>query len=273
MSARNLERLILSDVADILKCVSADERNKWVTVGGILKDEYGDAAFDVWTDWSQSSDRYIEKDARAVWRSLGKNVKKAGIGTLIYLAKQNGWRRDEIAAENAMEPHKSTRKASTQKHDTSAYAARLWLAASFDDGFVGAHPYAVSKGIPWAAGAKRGTASGRLIGRGSDCVIVPIRTDSVGTLQGVQCINARGIKQTFGKIAGGCLVLGNTLDRAIPWYVAEGWASAVSVVFHHNNGNAVCAAAFGKHNLRASAEMLGEIFEPDLITVLAECDE
>ena len=152
--------------------------------------------------------------------------------------------------------------------DSTTQGLRLWLAGRTDDSTVGAHPYAVRKGITWAAGAGRGLASGKVIGQDADCLLVPIRTDGTGKVQAVQCINAAGAKQTFGKITGGYLVLGNTLDRHIPWYVAEGWASAVSVVVHHHRGNAVCAAAFCHSNMVPVAEMLSRQFGPDEIIVL-----
>ena len=159
------------------------------------------------------------------------------------------------------------------KRDTRLYAASLWLAAHFDDASVGSHPYAVKKGITSAGGAGRGIASGKLIGQRADCLMVPIRTDAISRLQAVQCINAAGVKQTFGAVNGGCLVLGNTLNKNLPWYVAEGWASAFSVVFHHHRGNAMCPVAFGKHNLMPTAEILARVFSPDEISVLQEQDQ
>jgi hypothetical protein len=272
MSARNLDRLTLKEVSDLLDFVPSDDRDEWIRIGGILKDEFGTDGFAVWDEWSRRSARYIEKDAIAVWRSLGQNAKKAAVGTLIYLGSRHGWRRDERAADRAEVSPTEPRRASPPERDTSAYATKLWLSASFGDAVVGEHPYAVRKGINWAAGAKRGKASGRLIGSEADCLVVPIRTDAVGKLQGVQCINVTGDKQSFGKISGGCLVLGHTVKLSIPWYVAEGWASAVSVVFHHHRGNAVCAVAFGKHNLMHTADLLSRVFAPDQITVLQERD-
>jgi len=158
-----------------------------------------------------------------------------------------------------------------QPSRTAAYALELWRKARTDDAVVGTHPYAISKGITWAAGAGRVVASGKIIGQHADCLLIPIRTEGTGKLQAVQCVNANGDKQTFGPIKGGCLLLGNTLDRSIPWYVAEGWASAASVVFHHHQGNAVCAVAFGKEQLLPVAKMLDAAFGA-AITVLKEQD-
>lgn len=267
-NSRNDERMTIGEAWNFLQFLSADDRGLWVKIGGVFKDEFGDEGFSLWDEWSQCSDKYSARDAAAVWRSLGKNTKRAGIASLVYLAKARGWTPDAEVPKvlPAQKP------APTTARDTSAYASRLWLSARFDDAVVGAHPYAVKKGITWAAGAKRGTASGSRIGKDADCVIVPIRADAVGLVQGVQCINSEGKKQTFGKVHGGCLVIGNTLDVGIPWYVAEGWASAVSVVFHHHHGSAVCAAAFGKHNLRAAAEILERVFNPPEIEILREQD-
>ena len=226
MSVRNYERITIDDAWRMLQFIQADLRDQSIKVGGILKDQFDNGGFTLWDEWSQRSDRYREKDTRSVWRSLGKNSKRAGIGTLVYLARQGGWSSDAKAPETAPKPRSAP--APQRERETSIYAARLWLASRFNDNVVGAHSYSIKRGITWAAGAGRGIADGKLIGRGADCVIVPIRTDGVGKLQGVQCINADGIKQTFGAVNGGCLVLGNILNKNLPWYVAEGWASAFS---------------------------------------------
>ena len=252
----------------MLQWIPAEDRDLWVKIGGILKDQFGDVAFALWDAWSRTSDKYRARDARAVWRSLGRNRVRARVGSLVFHAKEHGWTPDRNAPERAP-------KARTAPHpgrDTTAYALRLWLGARRDDATVGSHPYSVRKGIPWAAGAGRRLGTGKVVGTDADCLIVPIRSDGIGKVQGVQCINPDGAKQTFGSVTGGCLVLGNTLDQHIPWYVAEGWASAVSVVFHHRKGNAVCAVAFGKFNLEPTAEILERVFDPPEIVVLREVD-
>lgn len=94
-----------------------------------------------------------------------------------------------------------------------------------------------------------------------------IQTDKV---QGIQCINVEGRKQTFGKLSGGALILGNTLNKTSQWFVAEGWASCVSTVFHHNKQ--VCIASFGKGTQRAVAERIADVYQPDAIVILREED-
>lgn len=128
---------------------------------------------------------------------------------------------------------------------TADYAKRLWEAANLDDSYVAAHPYALAKGIPHACGAGRGRATGKVIGQGADCLIIPMRTIK-GVLTGVECIGAPGEKtpkQTFGK--KGLLILGNTLDKTLSVYITEGWADAVSV--WKAFGNVVVIAVFGNY--------------------------
>jgi phage/plasmid primase-like uncharacterized protein len=153
---------------------------------------------------------------------------------------------------------------------TQIYARELWLRANKAGAIVADHPYAIRKGIGWAAGAGRAMASGSVIGKNSDCLVVPIRT-MAGKLLAVQCINAAGDKQTFGGMGeDGCLLLGNTLDNSIPWIVCEGWADGVSFVFHVNRGNAVAAVAFGIKRMPRVAEALAERFRPAEIVIVED---
>ncbi len=115
---------------------------------------------------------------------------------------------------------RSVREAvNTQPKCTRNYAKQLWLAADNSDGHVARHPYAKSKGITWAAGAGRGMASGRVIGKDADCLIIPCRDLHTKSLLAVQAINRDGEKQTFGSLGNGALVLGNTLDKSLRWFV------------------------------------------------------
>ena len=150
----------------------------------------------------------------------------------------------------------------------SDYALSLWRDAS--EG-VSSHPYALGKGIDWEAGALRGRASGRVIGTNSDCLLIPIRNPKTWAVVAVQCINTEGKKQTFGAIKGSGFICGNTLDKSINWFVVEGWADAVSMVFHHYKGNAVAAAAMGGYEVQlALAEKLNVQFSPERIVIIKD---
>jgi len=257
MSARPRETS-LTDIHDALARIPAEDREVWVTVGMALKSELGDAGYDIWDDWSQTSDRYRAKDAADVWRSFkGGSI---GIRTLFYLGRQHGY---------AGGPQRRTQ---SPRRTTVAYALEVWLQADRADSAVRGHPYAVKKDIESAGGAGRGVANGKIIGSSADCIIVPVRNLQTEKVQGVQCINAAGAKQTFGGLFGGGLVLGNTLDKRIAWFVTEGWASAYSMVFHHLRGDAVAAVAFGKGNMQRVAQSIADRYQPDAVTILREVD-
>jgi hypothetical protein len=262
------------EVWQMLLYIPANDRGEWIKTGMAIKDYSGNDGYSLWIDWSQNADNYDPKTARSSWRSF----KGGGITilSLIQLARQHGWRPDAKPCAN--KPPKPRPAPAKTTHSTGAYALRLCLAASTDDVTVAGHPYAIAKGINWAAGAARGIASGFIVGKDTDCIIVPIRNLITNKVQGVQCISDKPVdgewpKQNFGSVSGGALILGNTLDKSIPWYVCEGWASTVSTVFHHLHGNGVCACSFGKSMQRPVAEVIAEHYEPKEVIILEEEDD
>ncbi len=256
-----------ADIWQMLQYIPAHDRDTWITVGMALKKEIGDSGYSLFNQWSQSANNYNAQAVKSVWRSFKNGA--VSIGSLFYLAKEHGWRSGSTAESFSPAP---LTVPNGKKHNTQAYALRLWLSAKTDDSVVAQHQYAIDKGIDWAAGAGRGIAIGSIIGKDTDCVIVPIRNIHTDKVQGVQCIDGQGRKQTFGSVSGGGLILGNTLDKSLPWYVCEGWASTVSTVFHHLRGNGVCACSFGKSMQRSVAEIIAEYHEPKEVIILEEDD-
>jgi hypothetical protein len=250
-----------------LRFIPADDREAWILCGMAIKAELGDSGYSIWDDWSQTAGNYKERDSRDVWRSFKDGNTR--IGTLFHLAKENGYRPSKKATESPA----LNKTSPSQRRNTDKYAAEIWLRADCSDKAVADHPYAVTKGIDWAAGAGRATVTGRVVGKEADCIIVPIRNIEANKVVAVQCINAEGDKQTFGSMSGHGLVLGNTLDKSIPWYVTEGWASGISMVFHHHRGNAVCGVAFGKSNMERVAQAIADHHHPKVVTILQEVDE
>ena len=251
----------------MLQPIPSHERETWITVGMALKSELGDGGFSLFDEWSKSADNYNHKSVTTVWRSFKGGA--VSIKSLVHLAKEHGWRNNTIPSKRHTPKFTKPPK---PRPNTNAYGLRLWLAADCHDSTVAGHQYAKDKGIDWAAGAGRGVASGKIIGTNADCIIVPIRTIETNKIQGVQCINAQGRKQNFGSVSGGALILGNTLDKSLTWYVCEGWASAVSMVFHHQKGNGVCAASFGKTNMDKTANLIAQAHQPEEIIILREQD-
>lgn len=159
-------------------------------------------------------------------------------------------------------PRKPAPKPTTST--TQKYAAELWLGAIKDDATVAGHDYARRKGITWAAGAGRTTASGSRIGKNADVLVVPIRSTETKKLIGAECINPAGVKQSFGSKSG-ALVLGNDLDHDLPIFIFEGWSSAVAWTFQVHAGNACSAVAFGKSRMRRAAEDIAEKYQSRVV--------
>jgi putative DNA primase/helicase len=91
--------LTVADLQELLSYIPAIDRDTWLGVAMGVKAEFGEAAFDAWDAWSQGEKSYSTKDARAVWKSCRKAG--TGMGTVIKLAKDNGWapRREPMTAE------------------------------------------------------------------------------------------------------------------------------------------------------------------------------
>lgn len=88
---KNEEPVELSDAEDMLDYISSDcSRDEWINIGMALRDEFGDAACDLFHRWSaKAEDRYNHNQTQSVWRSFTNNG--VTIGTIIHHAKQAGW--------------------------------------------------------------------------------------------------------------------------------------------------------------------------------------
>ncbi|MBK6601042.1 MAG: PriCT-2 domain-containing protein [Betaproteobacteria bacterium] len=53
-----------------LRHLPADDRALWLRIGMAIKAGMGEDGFDLWDDWSRSSARYRDTDARRAWRSI-----------------------------------------------------------------------------------------------------------------------------------------------------------------------------------------------------------
>ncbi len=88
---RDFDDVSLSQAAEMLDYISSDcPRDDWLKIGMALRDEFGDAACTLFHQWSaKAGKRYNQSDCQAVWRSFTREG--VTIGTLVYLAQQNGW--------------------------------------------------------------------------------------------------------------------------------------------------------------------------------------
>jgi len=198
-------------------------REDWVRI--LMGFKSGGGQRDIADLWSQQADSYDRTGFDSTWRSInGQGVTEA---TLFKLARDSGWR-----------PERHAERRSARSGGTGDYAKAIWLRAQSIDEMT--HPYGVRKGIRGAFGAKRGNASGKLIGQDADCLVIPSR-DWDGNLIGVECINADGTKQSFGR--KGVLLLGDP-EHSDVIHITEGWATlhACFELFSRPHGGVV---AFG----------------------------
>ncbi len=157
----------------------------------------------------------------------------------------------------------------TKSTGYSDYALSVWNGAVYD---APNHPYSIRKDIR-SHSAMRGKVTGAVVGKDVDCLVIPLRNLKTHEVVAVQCINSDGDKQTFGSVKGHGLILGNRLNKLIPWYVCEGYATGYSLVFHHNKGNACAIVAFGKQNMETVARVVADIYQPDRILIMGERDD
>jgi hypothetical protein len=270
MNNTNPKPITIAEASTMLRYISAYSREDWLTCGMILKTEFGNDGYSIYDAWSQTADNYDVKAVRAVWKSFKGSGKT--IATLIYLAKQNGYREDSniipppIVASKKQPPKESN-------FDTRIYGVGLFKSANKDDDFVSGHQYAIDSDIYHAAGAGRGVASGCIIGQQADCIIVPCRDIQTDKVIAVQCINVEGKKEIFGDVKCGALILGNSLDLRTPWYVVDGWANAVLMLTNHLKGSAVCIVSFGKALQQDTAELINGRYKPDHVEIHMEADK
>ena len=67
-----------------------NDRDAWITCGMAVKDELGEAGFDLWDAWSANSPKYKSRIAQVTWRSFRRSGVTAA--SLYKLAMEGGWR-------------------------------------------------------------------------------------------------------------------------------------------------------------------------------------
>ena len=255
-------------VEAILRGVPAEDTHTCLKIGSALKNEFGENGHVLFSEFCAKASNYEPNWVAATWKSV--KPEKAGIGLLLTIAREHG----AISAAGASGNHASPgRPQFTQREESAskkAIAQDIWQRADKSDAAVCGHAYAITKQIPWAAGAGRGVVSGRQLGQRVDCLIIPITDIASGNLQGVECINALGKKQAFGVKSGGALVLGDTSRKDVPWSIVEGWASTVACCDWFKRDPVVCA--FGKHAMDAVAKAIALHYRPAEIHILKEND-
>jgi putative DNA primase/helicase len=264
----------LETVIVALTYIDAYDRDTWLKVGNALKTEFGTSGFDVFDNWSQTTDNYDAKAIKSVWRSL--TIGKVNIGTVIFLAKQRGFdihhheskpidpqeqaarqakreqqERESIAHEQAekkasaellpqIEQVANTALSTPFTHDKGISTTQT-LSIHSNELHAFKHPFNQHNGKPESIGfALKGLVT-----------LVPyldLKTGELVKLQGIS-----GIKATEGKEAGkyikrfigkgdGYYWRGDILKQDAPKVIIEGFSDAQTVYEYTHNRYASLAA-------------------------------
>jgi hypothetical protein len=82
-----------AEIKRLMAPIPNDDREIWFTLAGVCHElfEGSEEGFLIWSEWSESSNKYDPDDQRRVWDSLGRyGGKRVGFGTLHHLAKKYG---------------------------------------------------------------------------------------------------------------------------------------------------------------------------------------
>lgn len=245
-----------------------ETREIWVKMAYILRDEFGDAAFDTWDHWSQGAPNYNAKDARDVWKSCkGGSGNRATIGTLIALAKDGGYRptakdrrpidpqeAERLRQERQARIDAQAAKDEQQRQACAAKAEALWKKAT--EATQAAHPY---------LGRKQITGIGaRVLG---ETLLIPMR-HGPKELVGLQVIQPDGSRKFLSgtPAAGAYMTIGKASETVV---ICEGYATGASI--HEATGLCV-VVAFSAGNLATVAAKIRERMPAARIIIAADDD-
>ena len=258
------------EINELLRHVDPADRMMCLKVFSVLKKELGEEqGFSLSLDFASRAHNYDLNWVKANYK-WAKPI--LGIGYLRAIVRGAGWAapaRGVGWTAPAREQKKSALFGDASKRID--FARAVWTKASDDQDYVAQHPYTQRKEIGWAGGCARGSVTGSVVGKSADCLIVPVHSLVTDDLQGVQCINADGLKQSFGLFGGGAFVFGDKKALDQSWAIAEGWASTVALVKWLGYPCAVCS--FGKSRMNEVFDLVAERFKPVQADLMCERDD
>lgn len=209
-----------------LQFISPVERETWVAMGMALHSEYGDAARELWTNWSRGAESFNELSARSVWKSFhGTGVT---IASLYHEARQNGWRDEgfqkpnaqQIEAQRAAAAERASREGQERIRQAALAAKKAaWIV---DQCKLEQHAYLDSKGFTDLKGLVWWPDEQ------NNLLCLPMHVGK--SLVGLQMIDRTGAKKflTGQRTSKAEFVFDTGALNAIDWWV-EGYASGLSL--------------------------------------------
>lgn len=93
-SGEQLTEEKIAELCEALSFVSPEEYDTWLRVGMALHATGHEAAFEVWSAWSERSSKFDAQTQQAKWDSFSASRSNGvTLGTIYALAKENGWAR------------------------------------------------------------------------------------------------------------------------------------------------------------------------------------
>src|SRR5699024_582098 len=237
----------LQKAGEALFHIPSHDREVWLRMAFALFSEFGDAALELWLDWSQTADNYNHKDALRTWKSIKPGA--ITIASLFFEARRCGWQPNTShLAQKALHANKKASKlklkARAERTERERLARQEFVRKKAEGLFHGSpeadpnHPYLLNKQVqPFNLRQYKSS------------LMVPL-VDENG-LANLQFIHPDGSKRFLkgGRVQGAYSSIGK-VERYI--YICEGWATAASI--HMLTGEAVfCAMNAG--NLLPVANM------------------
>jgi putative DNA primase/helicase len=277
----------ISIIRSALPYLSAQSRDTWILVGMAVKSSLGDAGFSIWDAWSQTATNYNQQDALSSWKSFSAGGGGVTLGSLIFIAKKNGWRGEgpSFSQGNISRQAKEVtpvvpvdEEKQIKQLKAALIAKELWDAgeAVSDDSYLhakGCQPVftlrqlAVEEVVSVIGYHPRSRKKGALVGQ---ILLVPVVVD--GQISSVEMIDSTGRKAALsgGKKSGAFWAAQEMPEgdgSGDTFLVGEGVATVLSAM----EATSYCGvAALSCHNLRSVTIHLKKRYPMGNIIVLAD---
>ena len=172
--------------------------------------------------------------------------------------------RYQLRMQRAEMERKAQARAQRKRRMLAGMAKRLWATASKPESWTTLHPYIKKKGIQ-PLNVRRFTSHKR------DVLVLPMVNVITGKIESLYLIYANGFKRPLKgtQFSGLCMAVGGELRSSPVLWLAEGWATAISL---HMEVKQPVVVAFSAGNLEPVAQRLRERFPTACIKLCADDD-
>lgn len=183
-----------NDAVEALNYCDANCNNDdWIRIGMAFRSEVGDAGFDDFNAWSSKGKSYDRNSIRSRWRSF--NSSNISYGTLIYYAKQGGYRPPE---RERGEPIKVIRESEWTAKRLENYAKQVRESTDLPEFYTNA-PHHIKEICDWIVTTARYPQP--LITLGAVCAFIGFYMDRSFKYKGIKgnMYNINLARSTHGK--------------------------------------------------------------------------